>query len=130
MIILHFPIKPKAIQSFKFTKKGHKYQPVDVKIFKAKIKAYAKSQYKGKPFNKLIPLRITVEFNFEFLKKHKIREKHYKVTKPDLTDNLLKGFIDALSGIIWEQDQQIASVRSDKYNNNNNEINLIVEEIK
>lgn len=30
-----------------------------------------------------------------------------KTTKPDLTDNLFKGLIDSLAGIVYEQDQQI-----------------------
>ena len=35
-----------------------------------------------------------------------------KTTKPDLLDNLNKAFIDALEGIVFEQDQNIVEVRS------------------
>ena len=34
----------------------------------------------------------------------------YKTSKPDLQDNLLKGVCDALTGILWERDQQICRV--------------------
>ncbi len=31
----------------------------------------------------------------------------YKTTKPDVTDNLFKGLIDAMSGIVYKEDQLI-----------------------
>ncbi|KQR93310.1 hypothetical protein ASG01_08925 [Chryseobacterium sp. Leaf180] len=38
----------------------------------------------------------------------------YKTTKPDLTDNLMKGTIDALNGIVFTDDAVIAKVESEK----------------
>ena len=38
----------------------------------------------------------------------------YKTTKPDLTDNLMKGTMDALNGIVFTDDAIIAEVESKK----------------
>lgn len=38
----------------------------------------------------------------------------YKTTKPDLTDNLMKGTMDALNGIVFTDDSVIAKVESQK----------------
>jgi len=38
----------------------------------------------------------------------------YKTTKPDLTDNLMKGTMDALNGIVFTDDSIIAKVESEK----------------
>lgn len=38
----------------------------------------------------------------------------YKTTKPDLTDNLMKGTMDALNGIVFTDDSVIAKVESAK----------------
>lgn len=38
----------------------------------------------------------------------------YKTTKPDLTDNLMKGTMDAMNGIVFTDDSVIAEVESKK----------------
>ena len=47
-----------------------------------------------------------------FSKKKKQQGKIYKETKPDLQDNLNKAFLDALEGIVYEQDQNIVSINN------------------
>jgi Holliday junction resolvase RusA-like endonuclease len=37
-------------------------------------------------------------------------EPNYKVTKPDLQDNLNKPLFDALEGILWERDQNVVAM--------------------
>ena len=34
----------------------------------------------------------------------------YKVTKPDLHDNLNKALFDALEGVLWERDQNVVAM--------------------
>jgi len=50
------------------------------------------------------PLKCFTKGDIEFLR---YGGAIYKTTKPDLTDNLAKGLIDALSGLAWKRDQQI-----------------------
>lgn len=41
-------------------------------------------------------------------------ETIYKETKPDLTDNLMKGLFDAMNGIVFTDDSRICKVESQK----------------
>jgi len=67
-------------------------------------------------------LKVKVTFVFPPLKgftKTKLNalsagEKIYKTTKPDLTDNLMKGTMDAMNGIVFTDDAIIAKVESEK----------------
>ena len=67
-------------------------------------------------------LSVEAVFVFPMLKgvsKSKIQaieqgEIFYKTTKPDLTDNLMKGTMDALNGIVFTDDSIIAKVDSIK----------------
>jgi Holliday junction resolvase RusA-like endonuclease len=38
----------------------------------------------------------------------------YKITKPDLTDNLMKGLFDAMNGISFTDDSRVCKVESEK----------------
>jgi len=124
LLYLKFSGEPKAVQSFRFTRAGRKYQPKEVVEWKNWIKLQALRRIEEiRGFEKFTgPVSVTVNFVFPPLKsfsKKKMAtlvagEKIYKTTKPDLSDNLMKGLIDALSGIIWDRDQQIVEVVSMK----------------
>ena len=126
MITFTFQGEPKAVQSARFARIGNfikSYQPKDVIDWKNYVKIQAQAQLpEDFEMFKDCPLSIFAEFTFlppKSMSKKDIKriaegELIYKITKPDLTDNLMKGLIDALSGIIWERDQQIALVRSFK----------------
>ncbi|WP_294267721.1 RusA family crossover junction endodeoxyribonuclease [uncultured Chryseobacterium sp.] len=121
---------PKAKQSARFAiRKGkgganflQKYQSKDVVQNERNIAFDVKSQLpKGfQPFSSA--LRVKAIFVFPALKsftKSKINAISagvvvYKTTKPDLTDNLMKGTMDALNGIVFTDDAVIAKVESVK----------------
>jgi len=113
---LTFDGTPKAVQSFRFAKSGRRYQPPEIASWKNYIRLSALTQL-PKDFEMFRgPVSLNrVVFVFPPLSgwpKHKIAELEagvtiYKTTKPDLTDNLFKGLIDALSGVVWERDQLI-----------------------
>jgi len=138
MIRLSFQTEPKGIQSVRhriiypkgtqtingqltlpFKKKPFvvAYQPEDVIEFKRAIRTEAVQGMGG-----ALPLQgavaIEIQFIFSplkgFSKAQKIAiaegRKVYKTTKPDLTDNLPKGFVDALSGVVFERDQLVCLV--------------------
>ena len=120
MLTLEFPGEPKAVQSFRFTRGGHRYQPGEVVDWKNYIKLSATQQLPEgfKPFTGPVEI-IEARFVFAPLKswsKKKLALLEggatiYKITKPDLTDNLFKGLIDALAGVVWQADQQVCKVR-------------------
>jgi len=124
-ILLYFDVKPKAVQSVRGGYKGY-YQLPAVKDWKANIRKQAfvslKNSYPEFQMFKDKPLGISVSFNYEPLKGWSKKKRaefdkgavFYKDTSPDLTDNLMKGFIDALTGIVWEDDSTICYVDSRK----------------
>ena len=58
------------------------------------------------------PVRLYVAFRFGTDEKKKIGE--WKTTRPD-TDNMAKALKDALNGIVYVDDSQVASEQYDKY---------------
>ena len=115
MIYFNFSIEPKPIQSFKFKKNGHKYQPNDVVNFKKFISLSAISQLPigFKPLTGGVAISIrfifppTKSWSKKKLTALKNGEKMYKITRPDLHDNLKKGVLDALNGVVYKDDAQV-----------------------
>jgi Holliday junction resolvase RusA-like endonuclease len=119
-----FNSEPKAIQSVRVANVGgyvRTYQPKANKDWKNWIKMQAELQ-RPEDF-KIIgdAVRITkLHFIFKPLKKFSKYKLNfiknggiiYKTTQPDLIDNLNKGFIDALTGIIWANDSLIVAVNN------------------
>ncbi len=110
---------PKAKQSFRFTKKGLKYKPKDIKEAERNIEMQVRKQLPSgfKVIDE--PLKINkLHYIFpvprSFSKKvHQKIEQGlivYKQTKPDLTDNLSKTVMDALEGIVFTNDSRIISM--------------------
>lgn len=126
-IKLVFPGKPKAVQSFRFANVGkfaRKYQPSETIEWKNYIKLLALQQIQ-EDF-KIIentPIKIVGAFIFPIptsMKKNLVRkiengELVYHIKKPDLTDNLMKGLSDALTGIVWKDDCLVAEIHTKKY---------------
>lgn len=124
-INLTFQGEPMAVQSVRFAKIGEfmrKYQPKKVGDWKNYVKMQAQNQLPAGFAMFTGPLRIEVDFVFPPLESWPARIRKAfasgatvrKITKPDLTDNLMKGLIDALAGIVWARDQQICEVSSRK----------------
>lgn len=118
MITLSFNCPVKAVQSVRATKSGHFFQPQDVVKYKKFIAASARDQVGSlKPFSAGgVVLDILYVFRalkgFPKWKMDILRNggKIYKLTKPDITDNTQKGWVDALQGILFDQDQRICKV--------------------
>ena len=113
---LIFNIEPKAIQSCRFSR-GRAYQKPDVTRWKRSIENIAIAQLPAgfEMMRGAVRIKRAVFVFSKSLKGFKKAEKEhlerggyiYKTTKPDVTDNLFKGLIDALSGIVYEADQLI-----------------------
>lgn len=124
---LVFPGKPKAVQSFRFANAGNfarKYQPSETVEWKNYIKLLALQQL-PEDFSIIenAPIKIIGTFVFPIpsgMKKSLVRAIEaggivYHTKKPDLTDNLMKGLSDSLTGIVWKDDSLIAVNNTQKY---------------
>ncbi|HCK98716.1 MAG TPA: hypothetical protein DHW42_01230 [Candidatus Marinimicrobia bacterium] len=111
--------KPFAKQSTRFTCSGFAYTPAKIKTAENNIRAQAIQQL-PKGFVLFQGEIFITKCHFIFvppksmrkrdLKKIKDGEIVYKKTRPDLTDNLFKGLIDSLSGIVFSDDSRIVAM--------------------
>ena len=53
----------------------------------------------------------------------------YKHTKPDITDNILKGFIDALQGVLYKNDSQISIIGAMKIYERKPKVKITIEQL-
>lgn len=140
-IELTFPVEPVAVQSARFFRAGNRigsFQPERVTSFKQLIRLHALGQIPAGFL--LLTGPLCMEADFIFPPKKSMRKKDlkcledggiiYKTTKPDLTDNLMKGCCDALTGVIWRDDAQICMVHSRKRYGLSPGIHLVVKEIE
>jgi len=114
-LTLHFDITPIGIQSVRFGKNGP-YQDKKAIAYKKSISIQAMEQL---PANfQMWTGAIAIEQCYFLFSPPKNMAKYlknaiadgwnvYKSTKPDVTDNLFKGVIDALEGIVYKNDSQI-----------------------
>lgn len=123
-----------AHQSMRFTRSGRSYKPKKIMDYQSHIIKLAKHQIKDD--FEVIPAgtEIVIEqltYQYAYLKsepKKNRNKKIYKVTKPDLQDNLNKAFLDALEGVIYEQDQNIVAINKlEKYYGDKDLITLILK---
>jgi len=107
---------PFAKQSFRFTRTGHKYQPAKVINNEQNVRLQVINQLPKpfKPFSKQIEV-LYITFVFPAPKSLKKADRIKiesgelipKTTRPDATDNLIKGTIDAMKGIVFTDDSII-----------------------
>lgn len=116
-LTLHFNLKPTPHQSFRRGRNGVAYTPKKILDFKKDV-AWELSNQLNSDFEIIkagTPIIVEyLHYCFEFPKSTALKrriEGLQKTTKPDLLDNLNKAFIDALEGIVFEQDQNIVEVK-------------------
>lgn len=115
---LNIPIKPVPHQSVRVTRFGRTYQPKRITDYKQQIQEAVREQLPS-GFSCIkadTPIAVTrLHYVFKYPKsmpKYKRESSYiqYKVTKPDLHDNLNKALFDALEGVLWERDQNVVAM--------------------
>lgn len=83
-----------------------------IHLFKASVQLAAKQAYNGPLLD--VPIRLSALFVMPRPKtmtyKKKPNPRYWHASRPDV-DNLLKGMVDALSGIIFADDNVVSEVR-------------------
>lgn len=126
LTILGIP-QPKQSARFKSIRAGNKtfvkaYKNEKVEINERNIKYDVKSQLpKGfKPFDSALSVKVLFvfpplkTFSAKTLEEMEAGKTIYKTTKPDLTDNLMKGLFDAMEGIVYINDSRVCKISSAK----------------
>lgn len=89
------------------------YKSEEANLTQKAIQWEAKSQYRGKPLSEEI--KVSIVFYWPDKRRHDI-------------DNGLKGLLDALTGILWDDDSQIQEMRVRKYvDKANPRVELMIE---
>lgn len=102
-------------QSVRTTKKGNYYVPSKIHDFKKRVTYETMEQFKNQTILKG-PLLFKADYAFPILESMPKKIKniilsggiYLKITKPDVTDNTQKAFIDAVSKCIMAGDQEIS----------------------
>ena len=98
-------IKPKPYPYSRLSSSGNVYIPADFKNYKNVISEFVSYDYiKIKDFN-----IYTVELIFN------LATSNYTSKNAGDVDNLAKGILDALQGIIWNNDAQVTRLKVSKY---------------
>lgn len=121
MIKLILPIEPVAQarpRARRFGKGIRLYDPPKTATFKRKLHKLAKENYHGKPLDG--ELEVTVIFGRSVQKsiskkerKLRLLGRHRPIVKPDL-DNYIKSTLDALTGVLWVDDNAIVKLVAEK----------------
>lgn len=118
----------------RFTMKGFAYTPKTTREFESAIRKEAKKAMNGRaPLGKDIEIFMTIVFTFHVLKSwSKMKREHCltnstaKITKPDI-DNLGKSVLDALNGIVYEDDANVSTITLSKHYGREDNVSVLVE---
>lgn len=108
MVYLKYPISPRPKQRPRFTKRGWAYTPKETRAFEDAIRLFTKANYQGQPLEG--PLEVKLVFHVERPKTVKHPWPHKRC---DL-DNLQKGILDALNGVLYVDDGQVVRLYGEK----------------
>ncbi len=117
MINIVIPIEPKPAPRPRMDKtSGRVYMPEWYKIYKSAIQFYVRKQ--APAYLSADPLFIEMSF-----------QKPCEVTSARYgdIDNLVKGVLDALNGLMWKDDRQVVGTYARKFNTGINEIELRID---
>ncbi|WP_268913979.1 RusA family crossover junction endodeoxyribonuclease [Lentilactobacillus sp. SPB1-3] len=119
----------------RFTRNGHAYDPPKSRAYKQLVAIEAKKQYRG-PLLKDKPIEVYIAAYRENQKQiskiertRRERKQSLPLRKPD-TDNYVKSVLDALTGVIWADDNIICHIDAYKFYSDTPRIEVIVREIE
>lgn len=107
-VTFEIEIEPQPKGRPRFTRLGKPYTPEKTRKYEAELRQKIKQKYKKPPFKKHIRLELTF-----YLTRKRTVKRQYPIVKPDL-DNLIKAFLDAANGVLYEDDAQIVSLQAEK----------------
>lgn len=133
-VVFHVPGRPVPKARPRVTKKGYAYTPRKTMAFEQSVVlAYRRSKAGGKQFPEGVPLLMELTFTFEPPKSWSKARREEVISRgmcptcrPDL-DNLMKGVADALNGVAYKDDGQIAGAVIRKQYGRKDSTRVIIE---
>jgi Holliday junction resolvase RusA-like endonuclease len=111
MITFTVPAVPVAQPRQRHNRQGHSYLPQDhpVWAFKAAVALAAQQAYQGPPLTEALEVKavFVLPRPSRLCWKTKPMPRQWHTGKPD-ADNLTKSLFDALNGVLWRDDSQVA----------------------
>ena len=112
MFTCEIPIDPVAKGRPKITRHGRAYTPEKTRSFETAVKLFLKKEFRGKkPYSQA--LTVSLVFHVKRPKSVSATKRPLPTVKPDI-DNLVKGVLDCLNGIVIEDDAQVVSLAAEK----------------
>lgn len=133
MIRLTIPGEPIAASRPRVTKRGIAFTAEPYKSYKKMAHQVIKVQYSAKPLQGSLHVQIrfyrSVQKSISKVERlRRLSGVHRPTMKPDI-DNLFKAVTDACTGIVWKDDNQIVSTKSDKFYSEEPRVEIYVEEL-
>ena len=131
--VFNLPVEPVAQMRPRFTRRPyvHAYDPVKVKRYKETLAWHARNQWTATPATGPIKLQL---YFFRPVQKslskvehaRRLSGAHRPIAKPDL-DNYIKSTLDALTGVLWADDNAIIKIEAEKYYSDQPRVEIVME---
>lgn len=96
--------------------------------YKSLIAYQLRHHYKGDPLDAAVGVEVRFRMPIPKSLKNKVQPGQLHTKKPDI-DNLIKGLFDAVNGLLWVDDNRVASMQVSKVYSDDPGIDLIIEPI-
>lgn len=122
---LSFDIDPRGKGRPCFTRTGHAYTPETTRAYENALAVLVREQFTMEPFTG--PLAVSITFYMPTKDKKRWVGSH--TMRPDL-DNLCKAVVDALNGIVWQDDAIITRMIIEKTWARTGSVEVTVKELE
>ncbi|MBF7115198.1 RusA family crossover junction endodeoxyribonuclease [Pediococcus pentosaceus] len=133
MIKLTIPGEPVSASRPRVTGRGFAFIAEPYRSYKKMAHQVIKKQYSAEPMQGT--LHVQIKFYRSVQKRvskverlRRLSGVHRPTMKPDI-DNLFKAVTDACTGVVWKDDNQIVSTKSEKFYSEEPRVEIYVEEL-
>lgn len=141
--VFNLPVEPVAQMRPRFTRQPyvHAYDPAKVKRYKQSLAEHARWAFASQAIYHMGtkahlvtgPIKLRLRFYRPIQKSvskaehaRRLSGAHKPIVKPDL-DNYIKSTLDALTGVLWADDNAIIKIEAEKYYSDQPRVEIVME---